>query len=144
MLTSRLRIVSIPVISLNDNRVALGDDDIDDDFYEDEEQIAPPDMRFRDELISQVGGMGRIATGNVPMNFLEQFAAGGWSLLEKLTPHPYLPEQCQERPSNAMAQTYPYHKLWTYISCSKSRRYANRGFFFLCSARFVGKYCRVK
>ncbi|OWZ21354.1 hypothetical protein PHMEG_0004116 [Phytophthora megakarya] len=56
----------------------------------DSELPIPPEMRFNQDLVSDIGGMTKIASGSVSDEFLNGMACNGWSILHTQTPYEYL------------------------------------------------------
>ncbi|KAG3119412.1 hypothetical protein PI125_g2043 [Phytophthora idaei] len=94
------------------------DDNWDDDVQsvEGTEELmpTPPEMHLADAMITAIGGMNDIASGSVPDEFLKDMGNNGWYELVTKTPHEYLMEPYEHRPSGSMQDDYPnlYSGKW--------------------------------
>ncbi|ETP28052.1 hypothetical protein F442_22664, partial [Phytophthora nicotianae P10297] len=128
-----------------------GDDEVssvDGDDEADMQLPVPLEMHFEISMISGLGGIDNIASGEVSDCFLEDMGVQGWSNLVTHTPCDYLMEPYQARSVSEVQANYP--NLFTGVSGPTPRALTapttfNGCLLLLHAARAVGRDCgRVK
>lgn len=102
-----------------------GDDEVSSvDGYDEADMHlpVPPEMHFKSSMISGLGGIDNIASGEVSDSFLEDMGVQGWSNLVTHTPYDYWMEPDEARSVRDVQADYP--NLLTGVSGPTSRALA--------------------